>query len=269
MDERIIKRAIQGASQVMRCGHTLFILLALFCVEAFAQSAGLPAVTVETGANGQQQYHVSFQILLTMAMIAIVPALLMSITAFTRIYIVLAILRQAIGMGATPTNQILIGIAFFMTLFVMQPTLIQIHHKAISPYLSESLTFEEAIDEAKGPLKQFMYGQTRAKDLDFFTEMNASDSDINSASEGVTGAAHIPFTVLMPAFLTSELKTAFQIGFLLFLPFLVIDLVVASVLMAMGMMMLSPMVISLPFKLMLFVLIDGWMLVLGSLSSSF
>ncbi|WP_415582921.1 flagellar type III secretion system pore protein FliP [Legionella worsleiensis] len=229
-------------------------------VWAYADPLSLPAVTVNAGANGAQSYSVNLQILLFMTVLSVLPGLLMAMTAFTRIIIVLSILRQAIGMAQTPTNQILIGIALFMTFFVMSPVFNTINDQAIQPYMAEKIEFPEAMARAQKPLRQFMLNQTRKNDLSLFEKF----ADNNPATLN-----DIPMSVVIPAFITSELKTAFQIGFILFLPFLIIDLVVSSLLMAMGMMMLSPLIISLPFKIMLFVMVDGWTLVLGSLASSF
>lgn len=229
-------------------------------VLVYAADLSLPAVTVNPTANGGQTYNVNLQILLFMTLLSLLPGLLMAMTAFTRIMIVLSILRQAIGLGQTPTNQILIGISLFLTFFVMAPVFNQINEQAISPYLADKIDFPQALTKAEAPLRLFMLNQTRKNDLSLFEKF----SDRNDASLDT-----VPMQVVMPAFITSELKTAFQIGFILFLPFLVIDLVVASVLMAMGMMMLSPLIISLPFKIMLFVMVDGWTLILGSLASSF
>ncbi len=236
------------------------LLLILLPLTVQADPLSLPAVTVQPGANGTQSYSVNLQILIFMTALSVLPGLLMAVTAFTRIIIVLSILRQAIGMAQTPTNQILIGIALFMTYFVMSPVFNKINDTAVQPYLADKISFPQALSTAQVPLRQFMLNQTRKNDLSLFKQF-AKD---NSASLN-----EIPMSVLIPAFITSELKTAFQIGFILFLPFLVIDLVVSSVLMAMGMMMLSPLIISLPFKIMLFVMVDGWTLVLGSLASSF
>jgi flagellar biosynthetic protein FliP len=196
-----------------------------------------------------------------MTSLTLLPAMLLLMTSFTRITIVLGILRTAMGTAQTPSNQVLIGLALFLTMFVMRPVFLDIHENALQPYLDEQISAETAIANAAGPFRQFMMQQVRADDLQLFLDMSQSEEpqDIEDVS----------YWVLLPAFVTSELKTAFQIGFLLFIPFLIIDLVVASVLMSMGMMMLSPLIISLPFKLMLFVLVDGWNLVLGSLASSF
>ncbi|MCA0404025.1 MAG: flagellar type III secretion system pore protein FliP [Proteobacteria bacterium] len=236
------------------------LLCLLFPVAATAANLSLPAVSVTPAANGSQTYSVNLQILIFMTLLSLLPGLLMAVTAFTRIMIVLSILRQAIGMAQTPTNQILIGIALFMTFFVMAPVFNQINQRAIQPYLTDKIGFEEALNIGKEPLRTFMINQTRKNDLALFSKFN---------NQNYASLNEVPMTVLIPSFITSELKTAFQIGFILFLPFLIIDLVVASVLMAMGMMMLSPLIISLPFKIMLFVMVDGWTLILGSLASSF
>jgi len=222
---------------------------------------GVPALTVSTDENGLQNYSVSIQILLLMTLLTLLPALLMMMTSFTRILVVFAILRQALGLQQTPSNQILLGLALFLSFFIMTPVLQQINTEALQPYLSEEMTAGEALAQAEIPVRGFMMAQTRESDLSLFMDL--------SQTAPVATQAEIPFTVLVPAFVTSELKTAFQIGFMLFIPFLVIDLVVASVLMAMGMMMLSPIIISLPFKIMLFVLVDGWAMVIGTLAASF
>jgi len=227
---------------------------------AIAQT-GFDALTVTPGQNGEQTYSVSIQILALMTALTLLPAALMMMTSFTRIVIVLAILRQAVGLVQAPSSQTLIGLAMFLTFFVMSPVFVKMNSNALQPYLEEKLTFNQAIAKASVPLRSFMLDQTRESDLKMFSEISGAD-DVKSIDD-------IPFTVVVPAFITSELKTAFQIGFLLFIPFLIIDLVTASVLMSMGMMMLSPMIISLPFKIMLFVLVDGWNLVIGTLASSF
>ena len=196
-----------------------------------------------------------------MTMLTLLPAMLLLMTSFTRITIVLGILRTAIGTAQTPSNQVLIGLALFLTLFIMRPVFTQIHEDAVKPFMAETISAEEAIQVAAVPFRNFMLQQTRDDDLQLF--LNISDSAAPMDLDDIS------YWVLLPAFVTSELKTAFQIGFLLFIPFLIIDLVVASVLMSMGMMMLSPLIISLPFKLMLFVLVDGWNLVLGTLAGSF
>ncbi|MBK83704.1 MAG: flagellar biosynthetic protein FliP [Gammaproteobacteria bacterium] len=212
-------------------------------------------------SEGGEDYSVSVQILLLMTSLTLLPALILSMTSFTRILIVFSILRQAIGLQQTPSNQILIGLTLFMTFFIMTPVFERVNENALQPYLNEEIKSSVALENAIDPFKRFMMAQTREDDIQLF--MNIS---------GKTGAVNkddIPMAVLMPAFVTSELKTAFQIGFILFIPFLIIDLVVASVLMAMGMMMLSPLIVSLPFKIMLFVFVDGWTLIIGSLATSF
>lgn len=238
-------------------------LFVCFCpVFAHAANAGgmLPALTVSTNAQGGQDYSLTLQVLALMTALTFLPSIVIMMTSFTRIIVVLSILRQAIGLQQSPSNQILVGMALFMSFFIMSPVLDRINNDALQPYMSEQITAKEALEKAEIPLRQFMLGQTRIKDLDVFTEIANVKADKPD---------EVPLRVLIPAFITSELKTAFQIGFMLFLPFLVIDLVIASVLMAMGMMMLSPMMISLPFKLMLFVLVDGWGLIMGSLANSF
>ena len=225
-----------------------------------ADPSALSVVTVGTNATGDQEYSVTLQVLAFMTALSFIPAMLILMTSFTRIVIVMSILRQALGLQQTPSNQTVNGIALFLTFFIMAPVFDVINDKALQPYLNEELTMVQAVDEAKKPMMKFMLSQTRLKDLEMFLEI---------ANLKVDTPEQVPITVLIPAFVTSELKTAFQIGFMLFIPFLIIDLVVASILMAMGMMMLSPMIISLPFKLMLFVLVDGWNLVMGSLANSF
>ena len=193
-------------------------------------------------------------------MLGFLPAMVILMTSFTRIVVVMSILRQAMGLQQTPSNQVIIGIAIFLTFFIMSPVISQVNEQAVQPYLNEQISARQAFDVAQGPIKSFMLKQTRIKDLETFVEISGAE---------VTNPEDVSMAVLIPAFITSELKTAFQIGFMLFLPFLIIDLVVASVLMAMGMMMLSPMIVSLPFKLMLFVLVDGWNLILSTLAGSF
>ncbi|WP_240753913.1 flagellar type III secretion system pore protein FliP [Natronospirillum operosum] len=231
------------------------------------QAAGIPALTVTTNEAGQGEYTVTLQILAIMTALAFIPAAVIMMTAFTRIIVVLAILRQAMGLQQTPSNQVLIGITLFLTFFIMYPVLQDINTRAIQPYIVEDITPLEAVQIAREPIHDFMLSQTRQNDLDMFTNLAESQSGLDV--DGIEDPTDIPLTVLIPAFVTSELKTAFQIGFLLFIPFLIIDLVVASVLMSMGMMMLSPLIISLPFKIMMFVLVDGWALVMGSMAASF
>lgn len=222
---------------------------------------GIPAVQVKTNPNGSQDYTVTLQILAVMTALTLLPSLLMMMTAFTRIIIVLSILRQAIGLQTAPSNQILLGLALFLTIFIMLPVFNQVNEQALQPYLGEQIGSLDALQRGSRPFHDFMLKQTREADIALFMRI--------SNTPDVATPQDVPFFVLTPAFVTSELKTAFQIGFVLFIPFLIIDLVVASVLMAMGMMMLSPVIISLPFKIMLFVLVDGWALIIGSLASSF
>ncbi len=222
---------------------------------------GLAAVTVKPAAGGGQTYSVSLQVLALMTALTLLPAALMMMTSFTRIIIVLAILRTALGTAQTPPNQVLLGLALFLTFFIMAPVFEKINTDAVQPYLSDKLQAEDALKRGSEPLKAFMLNQTRDADIELFARI--------SGKEDIESPEQVPFSLLVPAFATSELKTAFQIGFLIFIPFLIIDLVVASVLMAMGMMMLSPLTVSFPFKLMLFVLVDGWGLVMGTLASSF
>ncbi|WP_263261053.1 flagellar type III secretion system pore protein FliP [Pseudomonas sp. RIT-PI-S] len=226
-----------------------------------ADPLSLPAITMTTGANGQQEYSVSLQILAIMTALSFIPAFVMLMTSFTRIIIVFSILRQALGLQQTPSNQLLTGMALFLTMFIMAPVFDRVNNDALQPYLAEKMSAQDALAKAEGPVKDFMLAQTRQSDLDLFMRLSRR-TDIPSADQA-------PLTVVVPAFVTSELKTAFQIGFMIFIPFLIIDLVVASVLMAMGMMMLSPLIISLPFKIMLFVLVDGWALIIGTLAGSF
>ncbi|MBR9868148.1 flagellar type III secretion system pore protein FliP [uncultured Amphritea sp.] len=226
-----------------------------------AADPGIPAVTLTTNPDGTADYSVTLQILGLMTLLTFLPAILMMMTSFARIIIVFAILRQALGLQQTPSNQIMVGLALFLTLFIMSPVLDKVNEQSVQPYLNEEITSIEALKAASVPFRGFMLAQTRETDLNLFMEI--------SRTPAVEKPEDIPFTVLVPSFVTSELKTAFQIGFMLFIPFLVIDLVVASVLMAMGMMMLSPVIISLPFKIMLFVLVDGWAMVIGTLAGSF
>ena len=212
-------------------------------------------------AGGGTNYSVSIQTLLIFTALSFLPAALLLMTSFTRIIIVLSLLRQALGLQTTPPNQVLIGLALFMTFCVMGPTLDRIYTEAYQPYAAQSINFEQAIERGSVPLREFMMHQTRETDIVQFARMARIDPD--------TSVEQVPMRVLIPAFAISELKTAFQAGFMVFIPFLVIDLIVASVLMSMGMMMLSPVLVSLPFKLMLFVLADGWNLLVGSLVASF
>lgn len=241
---------------MFRISLLVFLILPSF---SFAVD-GLPLVTVTSNGNSQE-YSASLQILILLTAMSFIPAALLMMTAFTRIIIVLAILRQAMGLQQTPPNQVLLGIALALTLLVMHPLFELIYAQAVQPYLDDQMPLMEALKQASIPVKEFMLRQTRDSDLELF---------YNIASQpAATNLVDTPFAIAVPAFVTSELKTAFQIGFIIYIPFLVIDLVVASVLMAMGMIMLSPQMISLPFKLMLFVLVDGWVMIMGSLASSF
>ena len=213
-----------------------------------------------SGAGGQP-LSLSLQLLLVMGLLTILPTLLLMMTSFTRIIIVLSILRQGLGLQQSPPNPVLIGISLFLSLFIMAPTLEKVNAQAIAPYSAGTINAEVAIERAGAPFHAFMMRQTRQNDLEMFAKIANAPKFRSSAD--------VPFSILLPAFVTSELKTAFTIGFMLFLPFLVIDLVVSSVLMSLGMMMMSPMIVSLPFKLLLFVLVDGWALLMGSLASSF
>jgi flagellar biosynthetic protein FliP len=225
-----------------------------------AADTGIPALQLVTNEDGSQSYSVTLQIMALMTALTFLPAMLMMMTSFTRIIIVFSILRQALGLQQTPSNQIILGLTLFLTIFIMSPVIEKVNQTAIQPYINEELKPLEAVEKASLPFREFMLGQTREDDIALFLRISGQTAD---------SPENLSFWVLMPAFVTSELKTAFQIGFMLFLPFLVIDMVVASVLMAMGMMMLSPIIISLPFKIMFFVLIDGWALIMGTLAASF
>lgn len=254
---------LRGLKRVFMIAFSLSVISGLilyFCSSAQAADLDMTAFTVKTNPDGTQDYSLSLQVVMLMTLLTFLPSIIIMTTSFVRIIIVLAILRQAMGLQTSPSNQILIGLAFFMTIYIMTPVLNAIYNEAIVPYLNDEMQAREAIVVGQKPLHQFMRDQTRMSDLNAF---------IDYAGIQVARAEDVPLHVLIPAFIVSELKTAFQIGFMLFLPFLIIDLVVASILMAMGMMMLSPMIVSLPFKLMLFVLVDGWTLIMGSLLASF
>ncbi len=241
---------------MIRVAATILLLMATSM--ASAQQEPL-ALAVE--ATQGQSYSLSIQILVLMTLLTLLPAAVLSTSAFVRIIIVLSILRQALGTAQTPPNQVLLGIALFMTFFVMSPVISDIHENAAAPYMEGSLDAEQALAAGIKPLRRFMLDQTRESDLHLFASISGR-TDIETTEQA-------PLSIVIPSFMVSELKTAFQIGFLIFIPFLIIDLVVSSVLMSMGMMMLSPMLISLPFKIMLFVMVDGWALLLGTLASSF
>ena len=249
--------------------HTLLATLAaaLLSVAPLAWAQGAPAgpsstlpLLIGQGAGGTN-YSVPIQTLLFFTALSFLPAALLMMTGFTRIVIVLGLMRQALGTQAAPPNQVVVGLALFLTLFVMGPTLDKVYKDAYEPFAANQITFPEALERGQVPMRGFMLKQTRQSDLALFTRLAKVDPSVK--------AEQVPFRVLVPAFVTSELKSAFQIGFLIFIPFLVIDMIVASVLMSLGMMMLSPVMVALPFKLMLFVLADGWNLLLGSLAASF
>ena len=240
---------------------TLMLLgMLLLSGSVWAENA-LPLINTVPSAGGGQDYTLSLQTLILLTSLTFLPAALLMMTGFTRIIIVLSLLRQAIGTQSAPPNQVMIGLALFLTMFVMSPVLDKIYIEAYQPLSENKIEMQEALDKGVVPLKQFMLKQTREADLALFAKM-AQMEKINTPED-------VPLRVLVPAYITSELKTAFQIGFAIFIPFLIIDMVVASVLMAMGMMMVSPAIVSLPFKLMLFVLVDGWQLMMGSLVQSF
>jgi flagellar biosynthesis protein FliP len=261
MNHPALIRKITSASILNRLGWGGALIVSVLISSTVSAKTGIPILSVETNSAGNQEYSVTLQILALMTLLTFIPAIIMMMTSFIRVTVVFAILRQALGMQQTPSNQILIGLSLFLTFFIMSPVIEQVNQDAVQPYLDESITSSQALEKAQAPFANFMFGQIRESDLILFMDLSGTES----LEEGQMP----PFKVLVPAFIISELKTAFQIGFLLFIPFLVIDLVIASILMAMGMMMLSPLIISLPFKIMLFVLIDGWALVVGTLANSF
>ena len=236
-------------------------LLCLLGLPADAMAQGLPVVTLTDSAGQESRFSLTLQLLALMTALSLLPALLLAMTSFVRIIVVLSILRQALGTGQTPPNQVLLGLALFLTILVMAPTFTAVYEQGVRPFMDQQIAFEEALTKSWKPLQTFMLAQTREKDLELFYQV--------AGGPAIGAPEDVPFHILVPAFLTSELKSAFTIGFLISIPFVIIDLVVASVLMSMGMMMLSPMMISMPFKLMLFVLVDGWSLILGSLAGSF
>ena len=244
--------------------HAIRVLTALvLCtwqVSAWAQSGGSLPVLVGSGSNGTS-FSVPIQTLLFFTALSFLPAIVLMMTGFTRIVIVLSLLRQALGTQSAPPNQVIIGLSLFLTVFVMGPTLDRVYDEAYKPYSTNAIGFEEALKRAETPMRQFMLKQTRQSDFALFARLAKLPADVKAETA--------PMRVLIPAFATSELKSAFQIGFMIFIPFLVIDIVVSSVLMSLGMMMLSPVLVALPFKLMLFVLADGWNLLIGSLAASF
>jgi len=227
-----------------------------------AQSIPLPTITLGVGETDQpEKVAVLLQILFLLTVLSLAPAILIMLTSFTRIVVVLSFLRQAMGTQRMPPNQIIIGLALFLTFFIMSPVWHQINNEALQPFLSNEIDYKDALNVASEPLCEFMLKQTREKDLALFVNISKAKRPKNPSE--------VPITTIIPSFIISELKTAFQIGFMIYIPFLIIDMVVASILLAMGMMMLPPIMISLPFKLMLFVLVDGWYLIMGSLVKSF
>lgn len=253
MNPTVLRRGLWSAAGA-------FGLPLALCLPTTVQAA-LPAFTSQPLADGGQQWSLSLQTLLLLSSMAFLPALLLMMTGFTRIIIVLGLLRTAIGTPAAPPNQVLLGLALFLTFFIMSPVLDRTYQTAWVPFSRDEINFEQFLETGSQPFREFMLAQTREGDLALFARL-ARLGELQSPEQ-------VPLRVLMPAFVTSELKTAFQIGFTIFIPFLIIDLVVASVLMALGMMMVPPATISLPFKLMLFVLVDGWQLLVGSLAQSF
>lgn len=239
----------------------LALVAGISSTPALAQQAGLAAFTSTAAPGGGQTYSLSIQTLLLLTALSFLPAVLLMMTGFTRIIIVLSLLRHALGTQSSPPNQVMVGLALFLTFFVMSPVLDQIYTQAYKPFAENRIGMNDALEKGSAPLKKFMLRQTRETDLALFAKISNSGE--------LQDRAEVPLKVLVPAYITSELKTAFQIGFLVFIPFLIIDMVVASVLMSMGMMMVSPVIISLPFKIMLFVLVDGWHLLIGSLVQSF
>ena len=241
---------------------TIVMLLSMLLLPILSYAEnGLPLINAVPTATGGQNYTLSLQTLILLTSLTFLPAALLMMTGFTRIIIVLSLLRQALGTQSAPPNQVMIGLALFLTMFVMSPVIDKIYIEAYQPLSENKITMQDALDKGAAPLKAFMLKQTREGDLALFVKM--------AQLEKIDTPQDVPLRVLVPAYITSELKTAFQIGFAIFIPFLIIDMVVASVLMAMGMMMVSPAIVSLPFKLMLFVLVDGWQLIMGSLVQSF
>ncbi|HWB51627.1 MAG TPA: flagellar type III secretion system pore protein FliP [Stellaceae bacterium] len=248
-------------ARLIRLLPALAAVLVLALGVGAAHAAGIGALDIKPDGHGGQSYTVPVQLLLLMAGLVFLPAILLTMTSFTRIIIVLSLLRQALGLTQTPPNQVLIGLALFLTMFVMGPVFTRVGSEAIQPLIDNKISTEDALTKAQGPLRAFMTKQTRRDDLGLFLKL--------AGGQTYPSAQEVPFSILVPAFVTSELKTGFQIGFLIFLPFLVIDIVVAAVMMSLGMMLLSPTSVSLPLKLALFVLVNGWTLVIGSLAEGF
>jgi flagellar biosynthetic protein FliP len=245
----------------LKVAQMIFLALLMSTTNSVWAQSGLPIINMIDDGTGSTQYSLTLQLLALMTVLTLLPSLLLMMTSFVRIIIVMSLLRQALGTAQTPPNQVLLGLALFLTIFIMMPVFSSVYDEAVTPYFNEDIGFEEAVEVAREPFRTFMLNQTRESDIALFVEI--------AGNTEVVEPADVPFSTLVPAFITSELKSAFSIGFLIYIPFVVIDLVVASVLMSMGMMMLSPMMISMPFKLMLFVLVDGWTLIMGSLTSSF
>ena len=245
----------------LKVAKMIFLALLMSTTNSVWAQSGLPIINMIDDGTGSTQYSLTLQLLALMTVLTLLPSLLLMMTSFVRIIIVMSLLRQALGTAQTPPNQVLLGLALFLTIFIMMPVFSSVYDEAVTPYFNEDIGFEEAVEVAREPFRTFMLNQTRESDIALFVEI--------AGNTEVVEPADVPFSTLVPAFITSELKSAFSIGFLIYIPFVIIDLVVASVLMSMGMMMLSPMMISMPFKLMLFVLVDGWTLIMGSLTSSF
>ena len=258
---QVPNKIFTGKTASLLCLGSVALLMLHPSLALAADGGALQAITTSPAAGGGQNYSLSIQTLLFLTALSFIPAVLLMMTGFTRIIIVLSLLRQALGTQSSPPNQVLIGLSLFLTLFVMGPVFDKIYADAYQPFSENKISMQEAMEKGAVPLKQFMLKQTRQADLALYVKLS------NTAQ--LQGPEDVPLRILVPAFITSELKTAFQIGFAIFIPFLIIDMVVASVLMSMGMMMVSPSIVSLPFKLMLFVLVDGWQLLIGSLAQSF
>lgn len=261
----VVNSVFAKTARFLRYHHRLFSLLPMIMLLLLPMSTsaqqGIPAFNSIPAPGGGQSYSLPIQTLILLTSLSFLPAALLMMTSFTRIVIVLSLLRQALGTQSSPPTQVLIGLSLFLTFFVMGPVFDRIYTDAYQPYTENKITMEAAFEKGGIPLKEFMLKQTREADLALYVKL--------SNSPDLEGPEDVPFRLLVPAFITSELKTAFQIGFMIFIPFLIIDMVVASILMSMGMMMMSPAIVALPFKLMLFVLVDGWQLLIGSLASSF
>ena len=260
-----MSRIPPASARLLGPGLSLVLALAALCLPGLAGAQPAPpsgpTLPLMVGQGGGNSYSVPIQTLLFFTALSFLPAVLLLMTGFTRIVIVLSLMRQAIGTQAAPPNQVIVGLSLFLTFFVMGPTIDKVYAEAYQPFSENRISFNEALARGEKPMREFMLKQTRQADVMLFARLAKVDPAVPSAD--------VPFKVLVPAFVTSELKSAFQIGFLIFIPFLIIDMIVASVLMSLGMMMLSPVLVALPFKLMLFVLADGWNLLLGSLAASF